>query len=258
MAIFNNSVFDSNIARTDMTFSRDNPSPRYRQLQELYRTAHEEGINSKEYILADQTFPGDSLNPHLKTVHRLVKSSGATSLLDYGAGKGSAYQLSPISVDGQIADSVKAYWGLETLVCYDPGFAPFSTLPTGEFDGVICTDVLEHIPDSDIPWILREQFCYGKKFVFGNIASFPATKTLRNGENAHCTIEPCEWWENRISDAHRATGSSADYFFVIETKVVVKKLFGLRSKLKSHYEVITNRLDWHDIEYNKNHKLKLR
>ncbi len=226
-----------------MSCSRVNPSQRYQQLQELYRLAHLEGISSQN-LSADDTFAGGSLNPHLKIIYRLVKSTGATSLLDYGAGKGNQYKISPINVEGQNAESLKAYWGLDTVVCYDPCYAPFSTVPSGEFDGVICTDVLEHIPDSDIPWILREQFLYSRKFVFGNISSFLANKTLQNGENAHCTVQPREWWANVISNAHAAVNSTSDYLYLIETKVTVKKVFGLRTKIKSFYETITNRSDW--------------
>jgi hypothetical protein len=44
-------------------------------------------------------------------------------------------------------NSMKEYWGVESIRCYDPGYPPFSTLPEGRFDGVICTDVLEHCPE---------------------------------------------------------------------------------------------------------------
>ena len=229
-----------------MTFSRQNPSPRYQELAKLYQTVHEEGFGSQN-LAASETFSGGSLSPHLKTVRRLVKDTGATSLLDYGAGKGSQYRVSPITVGGEQAASVQAYWGLDKLVCYDPGYAPFATLPTEQFDGVICTDVLEHIPDTDLPWILAEQFNYGRKFVFGNIASFPADKTLPNGENAHCTIQPLEWWAELITRVHRETGSSADYFYIVETKVRKKRWFGLKTKIKPHFAAITNRSDWQSI-----------
>jgi hypothetical protein len=38
-----------------------------------------------------------------------------------------------------------------------------------------------------------------RKFVFANIASYPAAKILPNGENAHCTIRPVEWWSQIIA-----------------------------------------------------------
>ena len=54
---------------------------------------------------------------------------------------------------------------------------------------------MEHCPEEDIPWILDEIFQHAKKFVYVNIACYPAQKTLPDGQNAHCTIKPKEWWE---------------------------------------------------------------
>jgi hypothetical protein len=76
-------------------------------------------------------------------------------------------------------------------------------LPTGKFDGVICTDVLEHCPEEDIGWILAELFSYATKFIFANAATFPAHKRLPSGGNAHCTIRPARWWEEQFLRASR-------------------------------------------------------
>jgi hypothetical protein len=96
---------------------------------------------------------------------------------------------------------VKSYWGAKDIRCYDPGYEPFSELPRGTFDGVICTDVLEHCPEEDIPWILDELFGFARKFVFANVACFPARKTLPSGGNAHCTIRPVKWWKEHVQRA---------------------------------------------------------
>jgi hypothetical protein len=102
--------------------------------------------------------------------------------------------------------SMQEYWGVESIRCYDPGYPPFSTLPEGRFDGVICTDVLEHCPEADLQWIVGELFGYARLFVFANIACYPAIKTLPNGENAHCTIRPLEYWREIFEKA--AAGAS--------------------------------------------------
>ena len=67
-------------------------------------------------------------------------------------------------------------------------------LPEEKFDRVISTDVLEHCPEEDISWIIDEMFAKTHKFLFANIACYPAAKKLPNGENAHCTIRPATWW----------------------------------------------------------------
>jgi hypothetical protein len=96
--------------------------------------------------------------------------------------------------------SIRAFWGIDELCCYDPAYAPFNVLPDKKFDGVISTDVLEHCPEEDIPWILDEMFGYATRFVFANVACYPAKKRLPNGENAHCTIRTPEWWGRILLD----------------------------------------------------------
>ncbi len=226
-----------------MNYNREAPSARYRELLSQYQTVHVEGITGQN-LSADDTFSGTSLGPHLQMIRQLIRDTGSHSVLDYGSGKGVKYKASDITVKGERAKSVQAYWGVDTLTCFDPGYAPYSTLPTGTFDGVICTDVLEHIPDSDLPWMLEEQFRFANKFVFGNIASYPAEKMLPNGENAHCTIQPAAWWHDLIRRVKASSGSKADYLFMVETKVPVSKWFGLRTKMKRRYEFLSSRAGW--------------
>ena len=72
------------------------------------------------------------------------------------------------------------------------------SLPGNEFDGVISTDVLEHIPEREIDDVMKEIFEMAQKFVYLNIAMYPAITLLPNGENAHCTLKPKEWWNEKI------------------------------------------------------------
>ena len=184
-----------------MNYSRDNPSPRYIELQALYRAMHEQG----EVFLCvppEETFPGKSLPPQAARIKRLIEQTGAQTLLDYGSGKG--LQYGPINFKdgtGRHWPSIIDYWDIDEVVCYDPCYAPFSRLPEGRFDGVISTDVLEHCPEQDVEWIVDELFGYATRFVFANVACYPAQKRLPNGENAHCTIKPAEWWVDILGEA---------------------------------------------------------
>src|SRR5262249_12432030 len=117
---------------------------------------------------------------------------------DYGSGKGVQYKVSFEDETGRGWPGVAAFWGVSAIECYDPGYAPFSRIPEGSFDGVISTDVLEHCPEEDLPWILDEIFGYARRFVFTNVACYPAAKRLPNGENAHCTVKPAAWWRELI------------------------------------------------------------
>lgn len=183
-----------------MEHSRAAPSPRYNALAAMYRQMHEEG----EKLLGlspEDTFPGRSLPPQAPRIKRLIDHTGARTLLDYGSGKGVQYRM-PLVIDGSNHfHSIKEYWGVDAIRCFDPSYAPFSALPEETFDGVICTDVLEHCPEEDIRWIIDEIFSYSTKFVFANVACYPAGKQLPNGENAHCTIKPVAWWSEILAEA---------------------------------------------------------
>ncbi len=110
------------------------------------------------------------------------------------------YRAENIEIENKVYKNIQSYWGVEQVYCYDPAYPPLSHRPGWRFDGVICTDVLEHCPEEDIPWILGEIFAYARRFVFANIASYPAEKVLPNGENAHCTVRPVEWWLDRVRE----------------------------------------------------------
>jgi hypothetical protein len=157
-------------------------------------------------IPPEQTFPGASLPKEAPRIKQLIVKTGAKSLLDYGSGKGQQYWPRRMvdAAEGIEYPDVKSYWGISDVRCYDPGYVPFSELPTGQFDGVICTDVLEHCPEDDIPWILGELFTFARMFVYANVACFPARKTLPSGGNAHCTIRPAKWWSEQIAHAARS------------------------------------------------------
>jgi hypothetical protein len=152
------------------------------------------GVSGKE------TFEGISLIPHVHTIRRLVAETGAQNLLDYGAGKASLYGLRNFLLPGDSTpiETVHDFWDVDFVELYDPGYEPYSKLPQGTFGGVICTDVMEHLPAEDLPWILGEIFGYAERFVFLTIARYEADKRLPNGENAHITIKPAEWWAEVI------------------------------------------------------------
>ena len=188
-----------------MPFSRANPSPRYLELIEQCRALHEHGEPFLK-LPAGDTFPGTSLLPHLSRIKRLIEETGSLSLLDYGAGKGRQYVAGPIRVAGEEGEweTVAEYWNVDNVELYDPAFRAFSRLPSGRFDGVICTDVLEHCPQDDLPWIVEEIFSYAKRFVYVNVACHPARKRLPSGENAHVTVQPPEWWRALLGKAAAA------------------------------------------------------
>jgi len=179
---------------TEMDFTRANPSPRFRELLEGYRTMHANGEQFMNVAAVD-TFPGFTLLSEAHHVKRLIDRTGALNVLDYGSGKGRQYDARAVRLaTGEVAESIVDYWGIDYVHCYDPSVPGFSNLPQGTFHGVVSTDVLEHCPEEDLPWIVEEMFGYAERFLYASVACFPAKKRLPSGENAHCTIRPPEWW----------------------------------------------------------------
>lgn len=182
-------------------FTQDNPSPRYQYLLEQYRSLHAEG-EKRLGLPPEAVFPGQSLFPQMKRIKRLIDMTGARSLLDYGCGKGRQYDPVTEPVHGlAVGETVMDYWEVDNVHCYDPCYSPYSRRPEGRFDAVISTDVLEHCPEEDIPWIVDDIFKRADLFVFANVACYPAKKHLPDGQNAHCTIKSVSWWEEVFNRA---------------------------------------------------------
>jgi len=221
-------------------YTRENPSPRFRLLGELYRQVHESGL--KQGADAANVFAGGSLREHIGVVRRLAWHTGAKTILDYGCGKGLLYREHDLALsDGTTIPSVKAHWNVEAIHLYDPGVEEYARRPEGQFDGVVSTDVLEHIPEEDIDWVLGECFGFARKFLYMNIASYPAKKILPNGWNAHVTIQPPDWWRARIESGASAWPGEAYVFEVTEKRT---GLLGSITRAFTGSKLKLSRIEW--------------
>ncbi len=183
-----------------------NPSEHQRALYDLYRQMHAEGHGKPlEKQLGKQkkaAFGGGLLKPHLARIGELVTRHQPSTLLDYGSGKGLVYQDSPDHAPGS-RHKVLQDWPGVAITCFDLGHAPYAAPVTGPFDAVISTDMLEHVPEEDVPWMLDELFSLCTGFLYVVAACFPARKHLPDGQNAHCTVMPPEWWHGQVEAAAR-------------------------------------------------------
>lgn len=189
------------------------PSPRYQELIAQYRQAHERGLtyNGKHDTFV---FPGNSLRPHILPLKKLLSDVQARTLLDYGCGKASLHRAESVEIDGTSVGALKDFWALDSVSLYDPGVAAYDRLAAGPFDAVICTDVLEHVDEADVDFVLDQIFSRATRLVYMNISTRPAVKTLPNGENAHATVRPADWWKPRVQKA--AAHSPAAYYCAFE------------------------------------------
>jgi len=220
-------------------FSAASPSPRYQQLLAFYGQMHEEGRPETGHSAAS-TFSGISLTEHVGPIAKLIAEHGAATVLDYGSGKGGLYQPAP-GADPDSRFKSMPCWQNAVITCYDPGYAPFAGPYEESYDGVITTDVLEHIPAEDIGWALHHLFGTARKFVYAVAACYPAKKLMPDGSNAHCTIRSPQWWVGQMRMVAKAYPGVAWTLCTQEKSLLAfqqrKKLYkqGIRNRFFHHY-----------------------
>lgn len=112
----------------------------------------------------------------IDAVQKLREEYSASSILDYGCGKG----------------LLKAALG-DIVAEYDPAIEGKDTIPSPA-DLVVCIDVLEHIEPECIASVLIDLRRCTKKAALMTIATRPAKRILSDGRNAHLIQKPYTWW----------------------------------------------------------------
>jgi hypothetical protein len=146
-------------------------------------------------------FHGHSIKRHLTEIAELVRVTEAETLLDYGCGRGHQY----------LVRRYHMLWGGILPHCYDPGVMGMSTLPDGPFDGVICNDVMEHVPEEEVAATLDAVFSLATRFVFLGVSTSPSHKTLPDGRDCHVTIRERAWWQQRVREAAGRSAKDTSY-----------------------------------------------
>ena len=179
--------------------SKKQPSKEYFENINYYRKMHLEGydlIDGRKRKPKD-AYNGKSTLIYAKLIKEIIVKNKIETMLDYGCGKGFYYD-NPFNSNELNIKSLKSYWGID-ISLYDPCYSKHSMLEDNKkFDLTICIDVLEHVPSSDVEWVLEQIFDRSKKYVFINVACYPAIALLPNKKNAHININKPQWWHNKI------------------------------------------------------------
>lgn len=120
-------------------------------------------------------------------VRAIARKTNAISVLDYGCGKGA------------LGDNLRAHPDSSNfeILEYDPAILGKESVP-GPADIVVCTDVLEHVEEDCVRWVLLDIVEHARKAVILSISTRVGRKTLADGRPAHILVRPKEWWEHLL------------------------------------------------------------
>jgi len=163
----------------------------YYEVIKKYKVFHENGIKNQPGF---STFLGYSLTKWILKIQEIIKTNNCNSLLDFGCGKAFLYK-NKFKIGDKEFSNLSDFWNLKNIYLYDPGLEEYSDYPKGKYDGIICTDVVEHIPEDDVLNFIDELFKLSNKFIFVVIATMPASKYFDDGKNIHLSLKDQEEWK---------------------------------------------------------------
>ena len=169
------------------------PSEDYYDLLDSYKELHKE----------EGKFRGISLVPLVPTLMNITKENNCKTLLDYGCGKAIPYSKKECKSIG-LKKPVQELCNLDSFDLYDPAYPKYNKLSKKKYDIVVCTDVMEHIAEQDIDYVLKDILSHSKKAVFLNISCQPALKHFKEGkfkgQNVHISVFDGVWWSDKVKN----------------------------------------------------------
>lgn len=175
------------------------PSKEYLENINYYKKMHLEGYDliDGRRRQPENAYDGKSTLVYAKLIKEIIKKNDIKNILDYGCGKGIYYE-NKTNLHGIKNQSLRELWEVD-IDLYDPCYSDKSYLNEDKkYDLVLCIDVLEHIPATDIDWVLDKLISKTNKYIFLNVACYPAIALLPNGDNAHINLNKPQWWHEKI------------------------------------------------------------
>ncbi len=197
-------------------YSRSNPSEDYISLSEQYRLLYASDgaeLTNGRTVAPERIFANGEFAKEAPTIKKLMERNDCRSMINFGCGNPDAFfkhkyvdktDVRELEGGGKAHPrykSVHHYLGYPFVKMYDPGIPELAEYPDFPAELVVCTDVLEHIPASDIPWFLDELIKLTTKVLHVTIHLGPAVTILPDGRNAHVCVRPRDWWRQQIARA---------------------------------------------------------
>lgn len=180
----------------------------------------------EQYRLLHKTMPYGNTSESLKSfVLPFVRFLKPKSILDYGCGQSRLLEIlrQESKVDAE-------------LYRFDPAIEEYEVLVPQKIDLIICTDVLEHIPEDGLDDVLKTIKAKSDNVIF-TICCRKAVHNLPDGQNCHCTVKEKKWWILRLREYFPSIDMfgmlTSDYFLCTTFKINWKvKIQILLTKLK--------------------------
>ena len=141
------------------------------------------------------------------SVKEFIETYKPKSVLDYGCASGKL--IKQLKVD---------FPDIAVLHGYDPGVLEFEVLQEQLYDCLISNDVIEHIEPELLNKTLSQMQDLFDRSALLIIACYPAKKKLPDGRNAHLTIQPPDWWIEKIKNIFKKSTIVNYEIIGVETK----------------------------------------
>jgi mitochondrial fission protein ELM1 len=180
-------------------FQAAQPSAQYTALLSHLRSASSLRPTLRPQIVQDRNDQNDrngAGHTLQKCVETLIDETGSHTVLDYSFGLGSTQ----ISLNGASVQQYNSVF-VESAAynACDSGLAESAAESRAESaDGVVCTDILDFVPDEDVPWMLEELFRRSHHFVAVAVHAFPYEQQLPNGDLLRGRPRPSTWWQAQL------------------------------------------------------------
>lgn len=158
-------------------------------------------ITHKEF----PAFDGGGARALIDKVLEEMKNRESVSILDWGCGTAVHWHTQCLlnkskSMMNVLGEKVQCFYR------YDPAYKLYSKKPSSKYDLVMCSDVLEHIPDNELESFFFEINSYVNYdgMIFYSISTTPSNNSFVDGTNMHVNLKsPSEW--NEILRKYRKT-----------------------------------------------------
>ena len=138
-------------------------------------------------------------------ISKMIRELKPKRVLDYGCGQSSLVNVLE-----------KEFPNIE-FEKYDPAIEEYETEPEGKYGLVICTDVLEHIPEEYLSTFLFKISNLSQNVIF-NISTKTAIWHLPDGSNCHKTVKEKEWWLEKLQKYFKDVNIFESKYFMLGIK----------------------------------------